>query len=147
MAPKMLSVIAVLLLGAVSMTNSLPLALSRQESVQNNHFRRPFPQSVYPQETAQKSMLRVDVKPALASEMVYGQAYPQQSVQDMKPVPAPPMMSVQEAAAAHGHGQENDIMAHTADDCSRLYGVCRESGDDNWFFCTQALVYCRLHPV
>ena len=92
MAPKTFSVIAVLLLGAVSMTNSLPLALSRQESVQNNHFRRPFPQSVYPQETVQKSIPHIDVKPALASEMVYGQTYPQQSVRDEKPIPAPEMV-------------------------------------------------------
>ena len=146
MAPKMFSVTAALLLGAVSMTNSLPLALSRQESVQNNHFKRTFPQSVYPQETVQNSMLRIDVKPALASEMamVYGQKYPaQESVHNVNPVPAPPMMSAKEAASA----QENDIMVHITDDCSRLYSVCRESGDYNWFFCTQALVHCHLHPV
>ena len=36
MSPKMFSIIAILLVGAVSMTNSRPVALSLQESVESD---------------------------------------------------------------------------------------------------------------
>jgi hypothetical protein len=139
MTPKTFSVIAVLLLGAVSLTNSHPVAVPRQESVQNS-FKRSFPQTVYPQETVQKSMLNIQP----ASKMVYGQEYPQKSVQQDAMKPVSPSMYAQEAAAA----PQNDIMARIAvDECSQVYRWCRASGEYSWLTCTGVLTYCRLNPV
>ena len=55
MTPITLSVLTILLLGAVSVTNSHPVAVPVQESVQNDL--KSFPQMVYPQAgNTQKSM-------------------------------------------------------------------------------------------
>ena len=133
MMPTTLSVITFLLLGAVSLTNSLSIAVSIKESMQNS-FKKLLPQVVYPQEIMEKSIL-LNAKPV--PEMVHGQLEEniQKSVQNVKP------MYTQEEASL----LENDIMAHTADDCSRLYNVCRETGDYNWFFCLRVLIDCRTH--
>lgn len=136
MTPTTLSVpvITILLLGTVSMTDSHPVALSLQESVQT--LKKSLPKTVYSQETAQQSMLNIKPVP----EMVYGRDSAQKSVQNVKPVS--PMMYAQEATL------QNDIMAHaTVDECSQVYNFCRNSGEYNWFFCVGLLVDCRIHPV
>ena len=129
----MFSVIAILLVGAVSMSTSRPVALSLQESVENG-LKNSLPQTVYPQQTAHKPML--DMGPAL--KMAYGQESTQKSVQNVKPVS--PSMYAQGAAAV-----QDDVMAHVADECSQVYNFCRDSGHYNWFFCTQLLIDCRIH--
>ena len=118
MTPATLSVITILLLGAVSMTDSCPVALSLQESVQT--FKKSLPKTVYSLKTAQKSMLNVKPVP----EMAYGQDSAKKSVQNVKPVS--PLVYAQAAAL------QNDIMAHAAvDECSQVYDFCRNSGEYN----------------
>ena len=139
MNPRTLSVIrfTVLLLGVASVTNSLPAAVSRQDLVQNN-FKTSLPQvAAYLQETAQKSMLKINP----ASKMMYRQEYPQKSVQNVKPIS--PLMYAQEAAAA----QRNDIMARIAvDECSQVYNWCRHNYS-SWATCYGVLAECRLFPA
>ena len=130
MTPTTLSVITFLLLGAVSLTNSRPVAVSIKELIQNS-FKKPLPQVVYPQETAiEKSML--NIKPV--SEMVYRQEIPQKSVQNsnMKP------MDTQEESSL----LENDVMAHVTDECTQVYNWCRESGYYSLVFCLGVYVEC-----
>ena len=125
--------ITVLLLGAVAMTTSHPVAASTQESMQNN-FKKLLPQIAHPQKKVQKSTLNIKPVP----KMVYGQENTQKSMQNMKPVS--PLMYAQEAAL------QNDVMAHVAvDECSQVYDFCQNSGEYNWFFCTALLIDCRIH--
>lgn len=78
MSPVTVSMITILLLGAVSMTNSHPVTVSIQESAQNN-LKKLLPQTVYPQgkstlnfkpvpqaqENTQTSVLDVKLAPRL----------------------------------------------------------------------------------
>ena len=113
------------------MTNSRPVAVSVQESVQNN-FKKALPQMVYPQEKARESMPNFKPVPQVV--------YPQKttaldSLQKVKPA-VPQVVYTQKTAL------QNDMMVHTADECTDVFIWYQDSGHYDLFTCLGVYIYC-----